>query len=201
MKKHLLHGVIVGTLVAVSTGIPTPSLAGTDSLDLTVDANITTGTCAASVLDGENPTNTIAFGSVYLSEIAAATKVKPFTLHFSDCAGLPNKKASLKIKPNNVQCPGSAHTNGQFPNASTDANKAVGTNVEIWPTYVPETSGTVKFHCSSQNAQNIDLSGASTSTPVDYPLSARLVPESGVPSASRTAGDFYSPTIFSITYQ
>lgn len=200
MKKQLLHSVIVGVLAAVSASISIPSLAGTSSLDLTVDANITSGTCSVSVLDGDTATNTIAFGSVYLSEVAAAIKVKAFALRFSDCAGIPNKKAKLVIAPNNVQCPGTNHTNGQFPNASTATDKAVGTNVELWPTSVPETSGTVKFHCWSKNPQEIDLTGASTTAPVDYPLSARLVAESGLSAASRTAGDFYSPTIFTITY-
>ncbi|UQQ18067.1 hypothetical protein MYA98_08860 [Salmonella sp. WGH-01] len=47
---------------------------GTNSLDLTVNANITAGTCSASVVEGDTITDTIAFGNVYISEVYAKVK-------------------------------------------------------------------------------------------------------------------------------
>ncbi|WP_423061540.1 fimbrial protein [Citrobacter portucalensis] len=200
MKKQLFHGVIVGALTAMGMGLSAQALAaGTDSLDLTVDANVTTGTCSASVYDGETATNTISFGNVYLSEVINKTKLKTFKLRFSNCAGLQTKTATLVVAPNNVACPNT--TNGQYANASTSAQKATKTNVELWTTDTPEGSGAVRLHCWSKPPQTIDLTGANMTTPVDYPLSARLVAESNSTPADMSAGDFYSPTTFTITYQ
>ncbi|EHI7783508.1 fimbrial protein [Salmonella enterica] len=202
MKKQLLRSAIVGALAAMSMGGSTALAAdGTASLDLTVDANITTGTCAASVIENNNETNTIAFGSVYVSEVYRQTRSKAFAIRFSDCAGLQGKKALLKVAPNNVACPGTSGTDGQYANASTATTKAKRAAVEVWTTDTPKGPGAVKLHCWSKPVQTIDLSGASTTTPVDYPMSALMVGESGATPNDMTAGDFYSPTIFTITYQ
>lgn len=99
MKKQVLRGVILGALATMTAGVSTMAQAdGTASLDLTVNANITAGTCSASVLDGETATDTIAFGNVYISEVFAKTKVKSFKLRFSDCAGLKDKKPLWSLR-------------------------------------------------------------------------------------------------------
>lgn len=135
MKKQVLRGVILGALATMTAGVSTMAQAdGTASLDLTVNANITAGTCSASVLDGETATDTIAFGNVYISEVFAKTKVKSFKLRFSDCAGLKDKKASLVIAPRDAGCAGSDSTNAEFANASTATSKAQRTAVELWTT-------------------------------------------------------------------
>lgn len=138
MKKQVLRGVILGALATMTAGVSTMTQAdGTASLDLTVNANITAGTCSASVLDGETATDTIAFGNVYISEVFAKTKVKSFKLRFSDCAGLKDKKASLVIAPRDAGCAGSDSTNAEFANASTATSKAQRTAVELWTTDTP----------------------------------------------------------------
>ena len=72
MKKQLLRGLMIGALATMGAGVSTMAQAdGTAQSDLTVEANITAGTCAASVVDGETATNTIAFGNVYISEVFA----------------------------------------------------------------------------------------------------------------------------------
>lgn len=202
MKKQLLRGVIIGALAAMSAGVSTLAQAdGTAQLDLTVEANITAGTCASSVIMGETETNTIAMGNVYLSEVLARSKSQPFKLRFSDCAGLQNKKAELVVAPNGVACPGASGTDGQFPNASTATTKANKVAIEVWTTSSPGGTGAVKLHCWTKNKQTIDLSSATQTTPVDYPLSALMVPENGGTVSSITAGDFFSPTTFTITYK
>lgn len=209
MKKQVLRSVILGALATVAAGVSTMAQAdGTASLDLTVNANITAGTCSASVLDGAGATNTIAFGNVYISEVFAKTKVKPFKLRFSDCAGLKDKKANVELisatkteKSNG--CAGGYSNNKEFPNASTSITKANKTAVEVWTTATPEGSDSVQFNCgnSTSTIQTVDLSGVTESNPVDFDLSARMVPVSGSAITILSAGDFYSGTIFKITYQ
>ncbi|EAM8011828.1 fimbrial protein StaE [Salmonella enterica subsp. enterica] len=202
MKKQILRVVIFSSLIATGAGISTMTYAdGTNSLDLTVNANITAGTCSASVVEGDTITDTIAFGNVYISEVYAKSKIKPFKLRFSDCVGLKDKKAKFRLAPNNVACPGSSGTDGQFANASTSTTKAAMVAMEVWTTETPGGTGAVKLHCWSKPEQTVDLSGASVTTPVDFPLSAMMVVQSGGTLQNMTAGDFYSPTTFTITYQ
>ncbi|AWV28320.1 MULTISPECIES: fimbrial protein [Citrobacter] len=202
MKKQLLRGLMIGALATMGAGVSTMAQAdGTAQLDLTVEANITAGTCAASVVDGETATNTIAFGNVYISEVFAKTKVKPFKLRFSECAGLKDKTATVTLSPNNVGCSGGDSNQAAFANSSTSSTKASKTGVEVWTTSTPGGTDSVQFHCYNKNPETVDLSSATTTTPVDYPLSARMVAVQGAALSGITAGDFYSPTTFTITYQ
>ncbi|MDM3288705.1 fimbrial protein [Citrobacter sp. Ce105] len=206
MKKQFLRGLIIGALATMGTGVSTLAQAdGTASLDLTVEANITAGTCSASVVDGETATATIGLGNVYISEVWAKSKSKPFSLRFSDCAGLKDKTAKLRITPSNTLCTGGSSNNPEFANNSASETKAAKTGIEIWSTATPAGSGSVQFNCGSPDTseQTIDLSAATSTTPVDYPLSARLVPVSGGTTllSQLTAGDFLSNTVFTITYQ
>lgn len=206
MKKQLLRGLMIGALATMGAGVSTMAQAdGTAQLDLTVEANITAGTCAASVLDGETATATIGLGDVYVSEVFAKSKSKSFSLRFSDCAGLKDKTAKLRIAPSNTLCTGSNSKNPEFANNSTSATKAGKTGMEIWSTATPAGTDSIQFNCGdpTSSEQTIDLSTATSTTPVDYPLSARLVPVSNpVTTLSQiTAGDFLSNTVFTITYQ
>ena len=203
MKKQYLHSLIVAAVALISAGLSTSAVAdGTPSLDLTVQANITAGTCAASVLDGSTATNTIGFGNVYISEVFAKTKVKPFKLRFSDCAGLKDKKATVTLAPSAGRgCAGGSSNLPEFSNSSTSSTKASKTAVEVWTTDTPAGTDSVQFNCFTKNAQIVDLSNATSTTPVEYLLSARMVPVTGTAITAITAGDFYSPTTFTITYQ
>lgn len=203
MKKQLLRGLLIGALTCVGAGVaPLAQADGTSSLDLTVNANITTGTCSASIIGKGGATNTIGFGNVYISELIAKTKVETFKLRFSDCAGLKEKKATVVLAPAaGTGCAGGKSQNAEFSNATTQTPKAERTAVEVWTTDVPESADSEQFHCYNKNAQTVDLAGASTTTPLDFPLSARMVAVSGFGVSDITAGDFYSPTVFTITYQ
>ncbi|POP41589.1 fimbrial protein [Superficieibacter electus] len=201
MKRKLLLNVMTGVLAAGSATF-VHAIDGTPKLDLTVEANITAGTCSASVLDGAAETGTIAFGDVYVSEVFAKSKVKPFKLRFSNCAGLKDKTATVTLAPaSGVGCAGGSSNNAEFSNASTATTKAQKTGVEVWTTNTPDGTGSVLLHCFNKNAQTVDLSGASATTPVDFDLSARMVPVTGYGLSSLSAGDFFSPTTFTITYQ
>lgn len=204
MKKQFLRGLIFGALATMGTGVSTLAQAdGTASLDLTVEANITAGTCAASVVDGETATNTIGFGNVYISEVFAKTKVKPFKLRFSECAGLKDKTATVVLDhaASGGGCAGGNGQNAEFANMSSSESKAGKVAVEVWTTETPAGTNSVQLHCYNKNAQTVDLSAATSTTPVDFPLSARMAPVTGSALNTLTAGDFYSPTTFTITYQ
>lgn len=203
MKKQFFRGLMVGALATVGAGVSTFAQAdGTPSLDLTVNANITAGTCSASVVGKEGETNTIGFGNVYISEVAAKTKIETFKLRFSDCAGLVGKKATVVLAPAaGTGCAGGNSQNAEFANVTKQTPKAEKTAVEVWTTDTPAGTDSVQFHCFNKNAQIVDLANASTTDPLEFPLSARLVPVSGYGMAAITAGDFYSPTTFTITYQ
>lgn len=205
MKRQLLPGAIAGILLVSGViAIPAAQADGTAQLKLTVDANITAGTCSVEVLEGESPTNTIAFGNVYISEVYAKTKVKPFKLRFSNCAGLVDKKATVTLSPAQgaagSNCAGSTGRNSEFANFTTQT-KATKTAVEVWTTETPEGADSVQLQCYNLNPQTVDLSSASANTPVDYLLSARMVPVTNASLDQLSAGDFYSPTIFTVTYQ
>lgn len=204
MKKQLLRGIIVGALATFGTGISTVAqAAGTPSLDLTIKANLTTGTCSASVVDGETETNTIAFGKVYLSEVNAKSKSKAFALRFSNCAGLKDKKATYQLVPNNIDCAGNAaKTDGQFdnaiPRAEGGSSKVV---VDVWTTETLGGADKTRLHCWSRPEQTADLSTASITRPVDVPLKAYLMLQNGNAATDMVAGDLRSPATFIITYQ
>lgn len=211
MKKQLLRGLIVGALAAAGAGLSPlaqADVAGTPSLDLTVNAEIKAGTCSASVLNrAGNPTNIINLGEIYLSEIAAVDdltrtggKVEPFTLQFSDCAGLQERTATVYLAPApNYGCAGGNSNLPTFANAAPAATKADKTALEVWTTNVPGGADSVQLQCFTKNKVTVDLSDASTGKSVDFPLSAQLVPVTK--NAAMTPGDFTAPTVFTIAYQ
>lgn len=197
MKKQLLCGVVAGALAVINLGILPGALAadGTASLDLTVEANLTTGTCSATVMDGETETTTIQLGDdIALSEVIAKSRVKPFKVRFKDCAGLPESTASLRLARRSGNCAGS---NG--PAFRNQGGSSAGIGLEVWTTAEPEGTDSVQLVCNSPNTVTVDVSTAKGTTSKDYDLSARLIDMSGVGSA--TAGTFMSPTVLTISYK
>lgn len=95
---------VIATLIAtVAVGASVSNnftYASTTSSSLTVNSNLTMGTCSAKVMDtSDNVINTVDIGNVYISELAAKSKVKPFKIRFSDCAGLPEKVLNSYCRP------------------------------------------------------------------------------------------------------
>lgn len=90
------------------------------------------GTCTSTLTDdGTAKLSTINFGDVYISEINAETKIKTFKLQFKDCAGIPGKKAKIKLTPRAL-CEGNSNNGPGFANASTATAKAAAVAVEVW---------------------------------------------------------------------
>lgn len=99
MKIKAIATMIV-TVVAGSGFLANNALAGTTSATLTVDSIVTMGTCTSTLLDtNDTQISTVAFGDVYISELVNKSKKKAFKIRFSDCAGIPGKKAKVKLSP------------------------------------------------------------------------------------------------------
>lgn len=95
--KKLCYG-LSGSLFLASSLLTISSHAATDSIGLTVTTDVEMGTCTSTLTDdGTTKISTINFGDVYISEINAETKIKTFKLQFKDCAGIPGKKAKIKL--------------------------------------------------------------------------------------------------------
>ncbi|EKY4872307.1 fimbrial protein [Escherichia coli] len=199
---------VIATLIAtVAVGVSFNSnfaSASTTSASLTVNSNLTMGTCSAQVLDSSNKaTDTVAVGNVYISELAAKSKVQPFKIRFSDCAGLPGKSAQLVLAPRpGTNCAGGQSNTAGFANSISSANGGSSrAAVEVWTTTAPEGSGSQQFSCVQRNVITVDLSSASTTQPYDYDLSARMIIAEGRTVNDVLPGKFLSPTTFTITYQ
>lgn len=197
MKIKAIATMIV-TVVAGSGLLANNAQAGTTSASLTVDTIVTMGTCTATLLDTtDKPISTVAFGDVYISELANKSKKKAFKIRFSDCAGIPGKAAKLKLSP---RTPGCAANNVAFANKSSNG-PASNAAVEVWTTNTPGGNGSVQFNCSTVNEQTVNLSTATVSKPYDYNLSAQMIIANGGTVSSVTPGDFLSPATFTISYQ
>ncbi|EEV3345300.1 fimbrial protein [Escherichia coli] len=199
---------VIATLIAtVAVGASVSNnftYASTTSASLTVNSNLTMGTCSAKILDtSDTEINTVAFNNVYISELAAKSKVQPFKIRFSDCAGLPGKKAQLVLSPKTgVNCAGGLSNTAGFANTISSGNGGSSrAAVEVWTTTTPRGNGSQQFSCVQRNVINVDLSNASTTQPYDFDLSARMIIADGWTVNDVLPGDFLSPTTFTITYQ
>ncbi|EEJ9247874.1 fimbrial protein [Salmonella enterica subsp. enterica serovar Muenchen] len=197
MKKQLFRGLMIGVLTTMSMGGSTLAQAadGTASLDLTVDANITSGTCSATVMDGEIATNTIVIGdNIAASEVLQGSRIKPFKIRFSNCAGLPESTATLTLKRRSGSCAGS-----DGPAFRNQGGSSAGIGLEVWTTEEPNGSDSVQLVCNAPNAQAIDISTARNAANLDYKMSARLI---DVTSAGKiSVGTFTTPTVFTVSYK
>lgn len=122
--KNLRYGLSSSVVLAASL-FSVPSYAATDSIGLTVITTVEIGTCTATLVnDSDQDISVVDFGDVYISEINAKTKVKTFKLKFKDCAGIPNKKAQIKLTKR-ATCEGTANDGAGFANGSTMQIKQV----------------------------------------------------------------------------
>ena len=200
---------VIATLIAtVAVGASVSNnltYASTTSASLTVNSNLTIGTCSAKILDtSDTEINIVAFNNVYISELVAKSKVQPFKIRFSDCAGLPGKSAQLVLAPRGgVGCAGGWSNTAAFSNklSSTTEGGSSRAAVEVWTTTSPEGNGSEQFNCYQRNVINVDLSNASTTQPYDFDLSARMIIADGWTVNDVLPGNFLSPTTFTITYQ
>lgn len=197
MTMKLLNRTIFSTLALMATGLPLTAQAADAAFDLNVDAMITSGTCTATLADASGP-NEVQLGNVSMSQIKAGTGAKSFKLVFSDCAGVAN--ALVKVTPKDG-CSGNLADGDSFANNTSQTDYSKKSALEIWTTAVPADTSSVLLKCAAPNQQTVSLSSVTESTPVEWPLSARLVPAKGNTAENVTGGVFLTHTTFDITYQ
>lgn len=178
---------------------------GAFELDLEVKTTIEAGTCTAEIYNQSGAkTNTIAMGNVPASQVInpASSSGTPFKIRFSNCSGLPNGTATLKIDKRVNGCAGGNSDQAGFANSTaTSEGGAAATALELW---TGSTAGAgTQFNCNTPDAtaQNINVSSATGSTTVDYDLSARLAKPSGKADSDVVAGTFLAETTFVISYK
>lgn len=198
---------VIATLIAtVAVGASVSNnlaYAGTTSASLTVNSNLTMGTCSAKILDtSDTVTDTVAFNNVYISELAAKSKVQPFKIRFSDCAGLPGKVLNSYWHPKVSVALVACLTLPALQINLTPPPKVVqAEQLSKYGRLRPRGSGSKQFSCIQRNVANVDLSNASTTQPYDFDLSARMILAEGRTVNDALPGSFLSPTTFTITYQ
>ncbi|GDN89698.1 TPA: fimbrial protein [Escherichia coli] len=197
---------VIATLIAtVAVGASVSNnftYASTTSSSLTVNSNLTMGTCTAQIMNNSDKViSEVAFGNVYISELGAKSKVQQFKIRFSNCSGLPQNSAQIVLAPKGISCAGSQASSAVFSNFYTDASAATRTAVEVWTTDTPESNGSTQFHCAQKIPVPVTLPADTTTQPYDYPLSARMTVAEGRLVTDVRPGSFLSPTTFTITYQ
>lgn len=194
MKKVKLAWCVASVLTCAALGI-NPVYATVDALDLTIVTNITAGTCKVELQDtGSAKIDTVNFQNVYIPEVISKAKVQKFQLAFSGCDGLPQNQAVFTLSPGNgATCDGNG--NGKaFANAAS-TNKAEAVAVEVWDSATPDSGKQIE--CKAKNSTTVTM----TNNAKVFPLSARLVRDSGKADTDVRAGDFNTPAVFNITYQ
>ncbi|QCT90347.1 fimbrial-like protein YadL [Escherichia sp. E4742] len=197
--KKLRSGLSIGLALTVFQ-LTIPVYAATDSIGLTVLTTVEMGTCTAKLVNDSNQDITaVEFGDVYISEINAKSKIKTFKLQFKDCAGIPGKKAQIKLTKR-ATCEGTSNDGPGFANGSTGTGQASAVAVEVWSTTTPAVGSATQFSCVAPANKEVTIATATGNNVVDYPMSARLVVEKDNTASNVTAGTFSAPATFTVTY-
>lgn len=104
--KSTLIALSVSTLLF--SGVVSAAITGTDSVSMTIQTKVVSGTCTAKVLNGAGTASTeIAFGDVYKSDLVNKTRVEPLKISFTNCSGV-TKATVAAAKGAGGECSGIA---------------------------------------------------------------------------------------------
>ena len=155
---------------------------------LTVKTTITPSTCTTQLYDSNNrPATVIDIGDVYVPEIVKKTNVKRFSLVFSDCEGLIKSQALVTLSG--------------FKNSLSGTDAATGVAAEVWTTATPAGAGSTQLNCNTKPKSTVDVSGAIDDQTVSWPLSTRIVFETGKSIVDLQPGAFSTQTVFTVEYE
>lgn len=166
---------------------------GTDSVEMTFQAELTNTTCTAQITDAQDtPTNTISYGEVYKSEIAAKSRVVPFKIKFSACSGVDHVNVDTNPGAGGT-CSGGA--SGDAYTAVTADHSDSNAAFELWLYGVDQG---VQMSCGSPYyLMNMSVSEGEA----EYDIDSRLVLASGKSVSDVINGDVSAPVTFVLTYQ
>ncbi|EAO2685137.1 fimbrial protein [Salmonella enterica] len=163
------------------------AITGTDSVEMTLETEITRGTCTAQVVDAAGtPTDTISYGEVFVSDIAQKSRTVPFAIQFTNCSGIAS--VGIKAKPG---AGGSCSGDDQKGNSYAAGNNAA---FELW---AGEVDRGTQFTCSAKYAvTDLDINAGEGI----YDFTSRIVVASGKTAADVIPGAVSAPITFTLTY-
>ncbi|EBX1353133.1 fimbrial protein [Salmonella enterica subsp. enterica serovar Okatie] len=162
--------------------------AGTSSVEMTFEAELTSTTCKAQIVDAQGtPTSVIDYGEVFKSEIANKSRVVKFSIHYSDCSGVSGIILDAK--------PGSG---GTCSGVNADGNSyAAGKNAafELW---LGDVDRGTELLCSGSYDIFPWMPSKDNS---DLPISSRIVVAKGFDIKDVNEGAVSAPITFVSTYK
>ncbi|HCL5257371.1 TPA: fimbrial protein [Salmonella enterica] len=166
---------------------------GTDSVEMTFQAELTSTTCTAQIVDAQGvSTNIINYGEVYKSEIAAKSRVVPFKIKFSACSGVDYVNFDTNPGAGGT-CSGG--TSGNAYTAATADHSDSNAAFELWLYGVDEG---VQLNCGSPfSLMNMSV----TKGEAEYDIDSRIVLASGKSVSDVTNGDVSAPVTFVLSYE
>lgn len=160
------------------------AITGTNSVQATFTSTIVPGTCTAAIKDNTGTNVTVLdIGDVFKTELDVKSKITPFSIALSDCAGVLN----VNVSTSGGTCASDAYTNNQ--------GESENAAVEFWHDQ-PE-SGT-QFSCTNPGTgQTVSISGNS----LTIPMNARMIVASSKSVSDVVPGKFVASLNFVLTYK
>ncbi|MBX8461525.1 fimbrial protein [Enterobacter sp. RIT637] len=165
------------------------AITGTDSVKMTFETTVTSGTCTAKLVNGAGTETTeIGFGDVFKSDLQNKTRVEPLKITFSNCSGVSKATVSA-AKGSGGACTGSPTANGD------SYSGGLATGFEIWSGVVD--TGLLMSCNTPPSAQDVTISAEGTG---EFPMSSRIVIAKDKTINDVDAGAVTAPVTFTIAY-
>lgn len=98
-------------------------------------------------------------------------------------------------------CDGVGGSGNSYKNALSGAGAASGVSAEVWTTETPQSTGSKQLTCKAAPQNIVDVSGAKDQNTVVWPLSTRIVPETGKTTNDLQPGSFATQAVFTVQYE
>ncbi|WP_236328527.1 fimbrial protein [Enterobacter quasihormaechei] len=169
------------------SGTTNAAITGTGSVEMTFKTTVTSGTCAANMVNGAGTTATeIGFGDVFKSDLVNKTRVEPLKISFSNCSGV-TKATVTAAKGAGGACTGNAANGDSFAGGSA-------TGFEVWSGEVD--SGKLLSCGTPPAAQEVTITDGAG----EFPMKSRIVIAKDKTITDVTAGAVTAPVTFTIAY-
>ncbi|MES0531199.1 fimbrial protein [Citrobacter portucalensis] len=166
----------------------TAAITGTDNVEMTFNAQLTSTTCNTQIIDMAGaPTSIINYGDVFKSEIANKSRVVQFKINYTDCSGVSN--VVMKAKPG---------AGGTCSGANADGNSYAAGNSAAFELWYGNVDRGVELLCSGKYSYMpwTPVEGASSML-----ISSRIVVAKGQKITDVTEGAVSAPITFVLTYK
>ena len=166
----------------------TAAITGTDDVEMTFNATLTSTTCNAQIIDmAGTPTSIINYGDVFKSEIAKKSRVVQFKINYTDCSGVSG--LDIKAKPG---------AGGSCSGVNADGNSYAAGNNAAFELWYGNVDRDVEMLCSGKYfiMPWTPLEGASSML-----FSSRIVVAKGEDITKVDPGAVSAPITFVITYK